>query len=85
LALWVIYLPPSDEWFLAVEGLQNSCGKPAPASGMQRKADFAVNSGAIDRKSQRRDAPSGGMRAAQRVLQTFPMAMRIPPGTGSRG
>jgi hypothetical protein len=38
---------------------------------MQRKADFAVNSGAIDRKSQRGDAPSGGMRAAQRVLQTF--------------
>jgi hypothetical protein len=39
---------------------------------MQRKADFAVNSGAIDRKSQRSDAPSGGMRAAQRVLQTLP-------------
>ncbi|WP_073355885.1 hypothetical protein [Lampropedia hyalina] len=53
------------------EGLQNPCGKPAPASGMQRKADFAVNSGAIDRKSQRSDAPSGGMRAAQRVLHTF--------------
>ena len=23
------------------EGLQNPCGKPAPANGMQRKADFA--------------------------------------------
>ncbi|SHF85136.1 hypothetical protein SAMN02745117_02717 [Lampropedia hyalina DSM 16112] len=56
------------------EGLQNSCGKPAPANGMQRKAYFVVNSEAIDHKSQRGDAPSGGMRAAQRVLQTFPRA-----------
>ncbi|SHE91717.1 His Kinase A (phospho-acceptor) domain-containing protein [Lampropedia hyalina DSM 16112] len=46
---------------------------------MQRKADFVVNSGAIDHKSQRRDAPSGGMRAAQRVLQTFPSGTPAEP------
>ncbi|SHE29108.1 ADP-ribose pyrophosphatase YjhB, NUDIX family [Lampropedia hyalina DSM 16112] len=60
-----------DELERVKEGLQNPCGKHAPANGMQRKAAFAVNSGAIDRKSQRGDAPSGGMRAAQWVLQTF--------------